>query len=184
MPFYHRLGNIPRYKHTQFFKDDGTSLYREELYSTLGFSGIYSNKYHIHMPNSVHRVKELAPAKEVDWPEAPLTYYHFFTGRFKGDGNYITGRNVFLKNAHCTIATADITMDTVAGYEPSRPIRMDNAPFAQLPGLPVGQPEDLAQDLVNFGIGQVRVGGIWLKIGPVGDDLFAQQAHQLEQALQ
>lgn len=112
MPFYHKLGTIPPKKHTQFYKPDGKSLYREELYSTLGFSGVYSNKYHIHMPNSVHEIKELPLHKKVDWPEAPLQYYHFYTHKLPGGGNYITARNLFLQNPHCLIYTADITEDS------------------------------------------------------------------------
>ena len=34
MPFYHKLGKIPAKRHTTFFKPDGESLYREELFST------------------------------------------------------------------------------------------------------------------------------------------------------
>jgi homogentisate 1,2-dioxygenase len=112
MPFYHRLGTIPPRKHTQFYKPDGVSLYREELYSTLGFSGVYSNKYHIHMPTSVHRVRELPLHKEVSWPDAPLQYYHFFTEKLRSDGDFITARNLFLFNAHCAISTAHPNRDT------------------------------------------------------------------------
>ena len=39
MPFYHKLGEIPRVKHTTFYKPDGKSLFREELVSSKGFSG-------------------------------------------------------------------------------------------------------------------------------------------------
>ena len=38
MPSYHRLGQIPPKRHTQFRKPDGT-LYNEELFGTEGFSG-------------------------------------------------------------------------------------------------------------------------------------------------
>ncbi len=112
MPFYHHLGRIPKKKHTRFYKEDGKSLYREELYSTLGFSGVYSNKYHIHMPTSVYEIKEVSLNKDVRWPEAPLQYYHFFTDRKNTGGNFITARNVFLFNAHCTIGTAHVSEDT------------------------------------------------------------------------
>ena len=61
MPFYHKLGKIPAKRHTTFFKPDGESLYREELFSTLGFSGIHTNKYHIHMPTRVKDVREITP---------------------------------------------------------------------------------------------------------------------------
>ena len=40
MPFYHKLGDMPKVKHTTFYKPDGKSLYREELASSKGFSGV------------------------------------------------------------------------------------------------------------------------------------------------
>jgi len=43
MPFYVKVGKVPPKRHTTFYKEDGKSLYREELFSTKGFSGIYSN---------------------------------------------------------------------------------------------------------------------------------------------
>ena len=49
MAFYVKVGKVPQKRHITFYKDDGKSLYREELFSTLGFSGIYSNKYHIYI---------------------------------------------------------------------------------------------------------------------------------------
>ena len=61
MPFYHKLGDIPRVKHTTHYKKDGKSLYREELFSSKGFSGIYSNKYYTHMPTSVKSIREIKP---------------------------------------------------------------------------------------------------------------------------
>ena len=39
MPFYHKLGDIPHKRHTQFRKPNG-GLYREELMGLEGFSGI------------------------------------------------------------------------------------------------------------------------------------------------
>jgi hypothetical protein len=41
MAFYHRLGQIPRKRHTQFRQPDGT-LYSEQLVGTLGFHGVSS----------------------------------------------------------------------------------------------------------------------------------------------
>jgi homogentisate 1,2-dioxygenase len=58
MTYYHRLGNIPPKRHTQFRQPDGT-LYKEELVSSRGFSGIYSNLYHTYQPTKVKQV--LAP---------------------------------------------------------------------------------------------------------------------------
>ena len=59
MPFYHKLGEIPRVKHTTFYKIDGKELYREELVSSKGFSGIYSNLYHHHLPSATREIKKI-----------------------------------------------------------------------------------------------------------------------------
>ena len=112
MPFYHKLGEIPKLKHTTFYKSDGKSLYREELISSKGFSGIYSIRYRHNMPTAILKSRELDLGKKVDWPEAQVLYYHFYTDKKKSDGNFITNRNVFLKNDKCSIATCHVTEDT------------------------------------------------------------------------
>jgi homogentisate 1,2-dioxygenase len=112
MPFYHRVGDIPRVKHCTFYKKDGKSLYREELFSSKGFSGIYSNKYHVHLPTALRSMKELDLHKDVAWPEAPVLYFHCFTDDKQTPGNFMTSRNVFLENPHCIISTAHPSEDT------------------------------------------------------------------------
>jgi len=112
MPFYVKLGKVPQKRHITFYKEDGKSLYREELFSIKGFSGIYSNKYHLYMPPQVEAIKEINPFEDNSWKDAPLQYYHFVTGKKKSSGNYLSARNVFLKNNHCSIGTANITEDT------------------------------------------------------------------------
>ncbi len=57
MPQYHKLGEIPHKRHTQFRKPNG-ELYAEELFSTHGFSNVYSLIYHLYPPTIV---KELGP---------------------------------------------------------------------------------------------------------------------------
>lgn len=116
MPFYHRLGELPRVKHTTFYKPDGQSLYREELFSSKGFSGVYSTKYHINMPTSLLRSQEIKLHKPVEWPDAPVLFTHFFTEMKQSEGNYITSRNVFLENAHCVISTAHPNQGTETFY--------------------------------------------------------------------
>jgi len=52
MPFYHKLGNIPPKRHTQFRKPNG-DLYYEQLFGTVGFDGMSTNSYHEHRPTQV-----------------------------------------------------------------------------------------------------------------------------------
>ncbi len=68
MPPYHRLGQVPPKRHTQFRKPDGT-LYAEELVSTEGFSDDYALVYHHHPPTQVRAigpVHDIAPRIAVD----------------------------------------------------------------------------------------------------------------------
>ena len=98
MPFYVKVGKVPPKRHTTFYKEDGKSLYREELFSTKGFSGIYSNKYHLYMPTEVEKIDEVEiDSSGNDWKNAPLEYYHFITDYVKSRGNIITARDEFLK---------------------------------------------------------------------------------------
>ena len=112
MSFYVKVGKVPPKRHTTFYKDDGKSLYREELFSTLGFSGIYSIKYHINMPTQVKKIGEIPQNNSIDWPDAPLQYYHFFTENKKTDGDILKARNEFLKNDNCVISTANVSEDS------------------------------------------------------------------------
>lgn len=116
MPFYHKLGDIPRVKHTTFYKADGKSLYREELISSKGFSGVYSNVYHHNLPTALHSSRELPPLNDYSWPEAPLSYYHCNTDMLKTGGNFITAREPYFQNAGCKILIAQVTEDTPDFY--------------------------------------------------------------------
>ena len=55
MPRYHKLGNIPKKRHT-VFKSPEDKFYYEELFGTIGFDGM-SSLLIIH--NDQHRLKRL-----------------------------------------------------------------------------------------------------------------------------
>ncbi len=52
---YYQLGQIPEKRHIQFRKPDG-GLYFEELFSTEGFSDVYSLVYHYHPPTQIKQI--------------------------------------------------------------------------------------------------------------------------------
>lgn len=110
MPIYHHLGQLPKKKHTVFNKekggDEGNPLYWEELFSTLGFSGIYSTLYHIHPPTKVTAMRPLRQRPYAHWADAPKQPYHFYTHRAPRGGDMISGRNYFLFNSDMALATA------------------------------------------------------------------------------
>jgi len=55
MPIYHKLGQIPPKRHTQFRKTDG-GLYYEQLFGTIGFDGMSSLLYQLHRPTIIRSV--------------------------------------------------------------------------------------------------------------------------------
>ncbi len=52
MPHYRQVGEVPRKRHTQFRKPDG-SLYAEELMGVEGFSNDSALLYHEHLPTAI-----------------------------------------------------------------------------------------------------------------------------------
>lgn len=102
--YYHRLGKIPPKRHTQFRQPDGT-LYKEEVVSSEGFSGIYSILYHIHPPTRIREIKDPVPygAKRID--DYALRQTHLNTSRVDVTGDdYLNARKVLLTNADCSIS--------------------------------------------------------------------------------
>lgn len=101
--FYHCLGDIPPKRHTQFRKPDG-SLYHEELVSSLGFSGIYSNLYHIYAPT---RVKEVQ--KQEDYSYKLDVSYGLKHTHLNTSGVEQTGKD-FLKSRKYLLANNDVAL--------------------------------------------------------------------------
>lgn len=97
MPHYHKSGQIPPKRHTQFRKPDG-SLYAEQLVSTEGFSDAYSTTYH-HYPPTL--VKGVDPAIDVK-PEIMLhnnTQHRSFQGfKVRPADDYLDSRVPVLVN--------------------------------------------------------------------------------------
>ena len=108
MPIYHSLGKVPPKKHT-VVRDGRGGLIWEELFSTLGFSGIYSTLYRLNQPPRVQSVKPLEVDYIQPWPDAPTQPWHFFTHRAPAGGDLVGGRRVFLYNDDVALATASFT---------------------------------------------------------------------------
>lgn len=117
MPFYHRLGELPHKRHTQFRQPDG-SLYREQVMGTRGFEGIQSIVYHRRAPTAVLKVEDRGPASiELEEPGA-LRHRHFRTAQLRPAGDPITGRQPLLHNGDVTMSIALPTepMTTAEGW--------------------------------------------------------------------
>ena len=101
--FYHKLGDIPHKRHTQFRQPDGT-LYAEELVSSKGFSGIYSNLYHIYPPTQIQGIGETKNVGVELLMEYGLKQTHLNTsGLTSTGGDFLSGRKILLKNSDVAI---------------------------------------------------------------------------------
>lgn len=105
MAFYHKQGQIPAKRHTQFRKPDG-SLYSEELVSTEGFSSLYSLVYHCHPPTLVKEIGEpysIAPKAAI---EKNLQNRSFLTFKTAPVDDYLKSRVYTLFNNDVYLASA------------------------------------------------------------------------------
>ncbi len=105
MAFYYRQGNIPRKRHTQFRKADG-SLYSEELISTEGFNSLYSLVYHCHPPTLVKDIGEPFSVEPKIAEQRNMKNRSFVTFKTSGEDDYIKSRKVLLVNSDVSIGVA------------------------------------------------------------------------------
>lgn len=102
--FYQRMGSIPPKRHTQFRQPDN-SLYREEVVSSKGFSGIYSILYHINPPTRIKAVGKSEKFGPRILNDYGLKQTHLNTSGVKTTGDdYLSARKVLLANADCAIS--------------------------------------------------------------------------------
>ena len=97
MPYYTRLGNLPRKRHVQFRRPDG-ALYSEELFGTEGFVGPTSTLYHIHPPTQVSGWKALYTTKPEYVEVDVMRMRHLKTAPMPAKGDPVTGRIVLFGN--------------------------------------------------------------------------------------
>lgn len=111
MVFYRQLGEVPRKRHTQFRKPDG-SLYAEELMGEEGFSSDASLLYHEHIPTGIVAAEavEREPLDLV--ANHPLLPRHYKAHELKTGGDMVDGRQLLMGND-------DVVLWYVAADQPS-----------------------------------------------------------------
>ncbi|MBK6732059.1 MAG: homogentisate 1,2-dioxygenase [Bacteroidetes bacterium] len=105
MAYYIKAGQIPPTRHTQFRKPDG-SLYQEELFSTEGFSNIYSLLYHLYPPTRIKQVGEpfsVAPKVVMSKHLQPRSFKGF---KIQPEDDYLKSRKTLLVNNDLHISLA------------------------------------------------------------------------------
>ena len=105
MPRYHTLGKIPHKRHTTFKKPDG-SLYQEELFSTVGFSGMSSLIYHLYPPTVVSEIKKVADLTPKIAIEKHMKAMSFQGFSLPQEEEYIASRKTFFVNNDLHIGLA------------------------------------------------------------------------------
>lgn len=102
--YYQKLGNIPPKRHTQFRQKEG-SLFHEELVSSLGFSGIYSNLYHHFQPTRIESLLDPVPLPSEIVEDYGLKPTHLNTSDVSYTGeDFLESRKVLLKNQDVSLA--------------------------------------------------------------------------------
>lgn len=105
MPFYHKLGEIPPKRHTQFRKPNG-ELYSEQLFGTIGFDGMSTNSYHVHRPTQVKEIRKQYSVKPEIARENNMQSYRFRGFQIKPEKDYLNSRKAIMTNSDCTIILA------------------------------------------------------------------------------
>ncbi|RED50482.1 homogentisate 1,2-dioxygenase [Seonamhaeicola aphaedonensis] len=105
MPFYHKLGNIPPKRHTQFRKPDG-SLYYEQLFGTIGFDGMSTNSYHEQRPTQVKEIRKQFNVAPKIALKNNIKSYRFKGFQVKPEDDYLESRKTVLVNKDCAIVLA------------------------------------------------------------------------------
>jgi homogentisate 1,2-dioxygenase len=96
VPFYQRLGDLPRKRHVQF-RENGTLL-TEEVMGLEGFSGNESILYHLQSPCRIKELGEFRPIEREEWVPDTHAHRHFRTWETPEGGDAVTGRRLLMWN--------------------------------------------------------------------------------------
>ena len=105
MPFYHRLGSIPKKRHVVFRQPDG-SLYHEQLFGTIGFDGMSSLLYHIQPPTIVREIKGTINVAPEIGLEKNMTMRSLIGFNVLPQDDFLDSRVPVLVNSDCYIELA------------------------------------------------------------------------------
>lgn len=105
MPFYQKLGDIPRKRHVQFKKEDG-SLFHEQLFGTVGFAGNASLLYHHHRPTMVKKVRGTVDIRPKMAVECNLLSRKIEGWNVKPGKDYLSSRVPVMFNSDCSLELA------------------------------------------------------------------------------
>lgn len=105
MPIYHKLGEIPRKRHTQFRKPNG-DLYYEQLFGTVGFDGMSTNSYHEQRPTQVKEIRKQYSIAPTIAKANNIQSYKLRGFEVAPEDDYLESRKIVLTNSDCHIVLA------------------------------------------------------------------------------
>ena len=105
MPIYHRLGQLPPKRHTQFRKPDG-SLYHEQLFGTVGFDGMATLSYHLDRPTRVREIVGKSDQSPQVTEAKTLTARKLLGFEVAASEDFLASRKPLLVNDHLAIGVA------------------------------------------------------------------------------
>jgi homogentisate 1,2-dioxygenase len=111
MPFFTRVGEVPRKRHTVFRQPDG-SLYWEELIGEEGFVGDTSLLYHRHPPSALTAIEAVEGPDETLVPNHPMAPMHLALHELPAKGDAVLDRVLLLGNDDVKISYAVATQDS------------------------------------------------------------------------
>lgn len=107
MPFYRKLGSIPRKRHIAHRREGGhrgEGIYYEEVVTLSGFGRAYSIAYHLRPPTRVRKVEPAGVIALDTVPENSLRHVHLKTASLKPAGDVVTGRVPLMANQDVVLA--------------------------------------------------------------------------------
>ena len=105
MPIYHKLGNIPPKRHTQFRKPNG-DLYYEQLFGTVGFEGMSTNSYHEQRPTQVKEIRAQYSVAPKIAKTNNIQSYKLRGFEVAPQDDFLDSRKIVLTNSDCHIVLA------------------------------------------------------------------------------
>ena len=108
MPYFTRVGEVPRKRHTVFRQPDGT-LYWEELIGEDGFVGDTSLLYHRYPPSALTAIEALPTPDERLVPNDPMCPLHLTLHDLSAKGDAVLDRVLLLGNDDVKISYAVAT---------------------------------------------------------------------------
>ena len=105
MPRYHKLGIVPKKRHT-IFKSEKGDYYYEELFGTIGFEGMSTLMYHTQRPTQVKEIKKSYDVFPKIAVEKNMKSLKLNGLKIKPEEDYLMSRKCILLNNDCQISLA------------------------------------------------------------------------------